>query len=310
LEFPITQKGRNRVYYATVTAAGAELIRAKLPKGAEIPRHVAVKQIPNFDEFKGEITIANQLLTANLNRTMKYYGCLQYDINNTYFVIMEFLDGYSDLYSLITETILKKADKKIITNSLAAAILELHNANFVHRDIKPENIMVNTETFQVKLIDIGYVCQNPEHIVADNIQSIVLLRKNCQDVRGTKGYIDPDMFRSRITFEKMIDYDWFAFVIVLEDLYDNSGFLYNFMRRQPRMDDRGVQQLRKHTFDRRLCGMMGPRTNIPKEIRPVVNRIIGKHCSDLPPVTQQQLRQTFQIPSIVSRQQIRTPTAI
>ncbi len=66
----------------------------------------------------------------------------------------------------------------VLTSNLYKALEELHAAGIVHRDIKPENILVNMETFQVRIIDFGLSAR-----VGDP-----------QNFSGTPSYIAPEVW--------------------------------------------------------------------------------------------------------------------
>ena len=61
-----------------------------------------------------------------------------------------------DLYETIMHSggLSDKAVKNVF-NQICNAVLHCHSRGYFHRDIKPENILVDEETFTVKLTDFG-----------------------------------------------------------------------------------------------------------------------------------------------------------
>jgi casein kinase II subunit alpha len=48
-----------------------------------------------------------------------------------------------------------KADIKHIIRQLLHSLAAVHNAGLIHRDVKPGNVIVDLNTFDVRLIDFG-----------------------------------------------------------------------------------------------------------------------------------------------------------
>lgn len=109
----------------------------------------------------------------------------RFDIDNgNWFVVMEYIDGYSFADLLQRKGHIGESDCILILESVASALDFIWNRHgLVHCDIKPDNIMINTQGL-IKLTDLGIahkfqyleggVQEIPEHVV------------------GTPAYISPE----------------------------------------------------------------------------------------------------------------------
>lgn len=78
------------------------------------------------------------------------------DDRNVCFLVMEIIAGV-EMIDFFNQAKRQQEEKylRYVFLQVADALSKLHAAGVAHRDIKPENIML-TESFQVKLIDLGY----------------------------------------------------------------------------------------------------------------------------------------------------------
>lgn len=107
-------------------------------------------------------------------------------VGNKLFVVMEYLKGYIPLsdfikyeipakYPIIFESSTTKKNMNAsfsnqmnletlnnIANNLCDAVEFLHSYKIAHNDLKSENVMINTNTFQIKIIDYGESCYMDE----------------------------------------------------------------------------------------------------------------------------------------------------
>ncbi len=113
---------------------------------------------------------------------VKSYAFKMY--KDTFFYIMEYVDGYTFSALLERKQHLGEEDCLLICESLAIALDYAWNDHgVVHCDIKPENIMINT-TGEVKLTDLG-LCRTFQFLT-DGAQDIP------DHVLGTPAYISPE----------------------------------------------------------------------------------------------------------------------
>lgn len=62
---------------------------------------------------------------------------------------------------------------QLIAVRLLRTIIKLHELGYIHGDIKPANVMLNEETMQTTLIDLGDVRKIKEHLPEEHISTIV-----------------------------------------------------------------------------------------------------------------------------------------
>jgi len=98
------------------------------------------------------ITEIKNLQYAVCPEVPKFYGIWKGAKGVHYHLIFEYVEGKTlrDILEKLT------FDEKIkILYQTSEVVCFLHNKKLFHRDIKPENIMVNPDTYIIKLIDFG-----------------------------------------------------------------------------------------------------------------------------------------------------------
>ncbi len=110
-----------------------------------------------------------------------------YDFNNgngNWFLVMEYVDGYTFADLLKRKQHVKEEDCLLICQSIAVALdYAWNDFGLVHCDIKPENIMINTSG-EVKLTDLG---------ISYEFKDLEGGVKEVPDhVTGTPAYISPE----------------------------------------------------------------------------------------------------------------------
>lgn len=128
-----------------------------LARDVLLDRPVAVKVL--FPQFAAEPTFVERFrreaqAAANLNHPsiVAVYDWGEHD--NTYFIVMEFVDGRSLADVLRAEGTLHPDRAAEICTDVAAALGFAHRNGTVHRDVKPGNILITPEG-QVKVTDFG-----------------------------------------------------------------------------------------------------------------------------------------------------------
>jgi len=83
--------------------------------------------------------------------------CIEYwQTKKTLFIVTELVSG-GDLKQLLsTYGVLSKAIAQLYVAQIAIAIDFLHNAGIIHRDIKPENILLDGDTWNIRITDFGF----------------------------------------------------------------------------------------------------------------------------------------------------------
>ncbi len=122
-----------------------------------LDRPVAVKVL--FPQFASEPTFVERFrreaqAAANLNHPsiVAVYDWGEHD--NTYFIVMEYVEGRSLADLIAAEGTLHHDRAAEICTDVAAALGFAHRNGTVHRDVKPGNILI-TPSGQVKVTDFG-----------------------------------------------------------------------------------------------------------------------------------------------------------
>ena len=115
----------------------------KLNAGAD-PNH------PNYNQYNNLVQITkNQNLRDIVPKPIKK--------NNNKGFIMEYLSSENNWMTLQNALKLRqtKRKKEIWFQNIVNVVDVLHRNGWVHKDLKPDNIMVNIDTDEIKLIDLG-----------------------------------------------------------------------------------------------------------------------------------------------------------
>src|ERR1700749_2338798 len=73
---------------------------------------------------------------------------------NTYFIVMEYIDGVT-LSSLLRQGPLDMVRAASIAADVAAALDFAHRRGVIHRDVKPGNVLIDNTSGRVKVADFG-----------------------------------------------------------------------------------------------------------------------------------------------------------
>ena len=163
----------------------------------ELRRTVALKVLPsrsnptrknvtNLERFKREARHAARLSHPNIV-TLYEYG---YDeIEDVYFLAMEFIDGHDLAHVIARKGRLPPQDARHILKQAAQALEHAYSQGVIHRDIKPSNFLltrVGSKTM-VKLTDMGLA------IVADDEEFRMTRARS--EPSGTIDYMAPEQAR-------------------------------------------------------------------------------------------------------------------
>ena len=90
-----------------------------------------------------------------------------FDMQTCFYIVMERFHS-KDLFDFISEQgPLPEALAKDIFRQLLTTLVSCHQKGVVHRDIKDENILIDLNTFKIKLIDFGAGCKIEDRVYRD-----------------------------------------------------------------------------------------------------------------------------------------------
>ena len=145
----------------------------------------------DVERFKSEARIAAKLKHPGI---VQVYDFGQAVDTRRYYVVMEYISGYTLGDWLRRKGRLSESDAIVVAHSVAAALhYAWENSKLVHCDIKPENIMVDGDG-TIKVTDLG---------LAQTLGIRAGQSTSSQDViiMGTPNYMPPEQVRG----EKMLD---------------------------------------------------------------------------------------------------------
>ena len=134
---------------------------------------------------------------------------------------MDFLEGYKDLDKV---PIKSKAQKEKICYQLIDLVLSLHKNDIVHVDIKPPNVMINPETYDIRIIDFGTALKKDP-------------KKRTYDTIGWSGdYSLLDLNEISLSWRRMKDNDMLCLGLTLIEFLGAPRFSKNCERSVCKVD--------------------------------------------------------------------------
>ena len=196
LESPIATGGMATVYLAT---------------DLTLNRKVAVKVLsqnfaadPNFVErFYREAQAAANLIHANIVNIFDYGK-----FENTYFIVMEYIDGIT-LEQKISNGKFSPKETIKITKQVARGLGFAHQNGIVHRDMKPANILLTTNG-TAKVSDFG---------IAKPIEQTDMGLTQAGSVLGTPRYFSPEQSTGKPVDNRS---DLYSLGIVMYEMLNGS----------------------------------------------------------------------------------------
>ena len=170
----------------------------------------------NRSRFMREARAASALNHPNI--------CTVYDIgqlDSTYYIVMEFIDGQTLKEMLQKRGPLQEKEVAEICMEICTALAATHAKGIVHRDIKPDNIML-TKTGQVKVMDFGlakltgYESENSltKESLGSNSPSFDSLKTSVSSFEGTALYMSPEQIEKKRIDERTDIYARFVVGVV------------------------------------------------------------------------------------------------
>lgn len=104
-------------------------------------------------KFLREISILTKIQHPNLVKLKELDVEIRKD-NNFAYLVFEYLQ--SDLWKVLKSSLeLTKLEIKFIMYQILQGIKHIHSKNVIHRDLKPGNILLNKNTYEIKICDFG-----------------------------------------------------------------------------------------------------------------------------------------------------------
>ncbi|KAL2331070.1 hypothetical protein Fmac_018651 [Flemingia macrophylla] len=175
-------------------------------KGTIQMTNVAVKKLDklfreNDKEFHAEVNVIGQTHQRNLVRLLGYCNEGQHRI-----LVYEFMSNGTLASFLFTPLKSNWGQRLDIVLGIARGLVYLHEeccTQIIHCDIKPQNILLDDE-YNAKISDFG-------------LAKLLLINQSHTEtgIRGTKGYVAPEWFRSAPITAKV---DTYSFGVVLLEI--------------------------------------------------------------------------------------------
>jgi serine/threonine protein kinase/Flp pilus assembly protein TadD len=229
---------------------------------ARLDRYVAVKVLhPHLVE--GEDFLARFEREARAVATLRHPNIVMvhdFDVEaNIYYMIMEFIDGYSMKQKLVELNTHKKflplSDVGGILGDVTSALDYAHGCGMLHRDVKPSNVILNSvgEAF---LTDFG---------IARILSSTQFTATGA--LIGTPAYMSPEQGQG-------------LSVSPASDVYSLGVMLYEFLTgRVPFDADTPLAVIFKHISDP-LPSIRTIRADLPEELERVIYKSLAKDPED------------------------------
>ncbi|MEK7486136.1 MAG: serine/threonine-protein kinase [Planctomycetota bacterium] len=210
--------------------------------------------------LKGFINEAKLLLELNSSKTSEKIKANPTKIIRVYellekprpITVMEYFPNSTNLkYRMVNDRELVKTHWHKIILQIGQALDYMHKAKIIHKDLKPENVLINNEA-EVRLIDFT-LSQKLSFF------SSTVPRK----IQGTPIYMAPE----QIMKEKLDP---------RTDIYSFGVLIYELMCKTPPFTGQNQNQtLEKHLKERPM-DMSHFNPNLPKDIIPIVQRMLEK----------------------------------
>jgi serine/threonine-protein kinase len=159
-------------------------------KDIRLERMVALKilnqnPIPEKRDIESFISEAKKVAKLHHANIVGVYDYGQ--IENDYFISMEFIEGINLETLISNKHPIPIPDIMVIAKKLFAALAHSHKNGVIHSDIKPKNIMITYEN-EVKVVDFGIA------VLRDDLR-----REDKDVILGTPFYMSPEQFGNKKT---------------------------------------------------------------------------------------------------------------
>src|SRR6266498_5351744 len=255
-----------------------------LAEDTRLRRRVALKVLPEkiaadadrLLRFEREAFAASALNHPNI-LTIFEFGA----VDQTHFLVSEFVDGISLRQRLIGDT-MTLSETLGIAIQIASALQAAHEAGIIHRDIKPDNLMVRADGY-VKVLDFGLAKLSEPGAVRGPQAGIPLgavgatgsasdpeaqTRKHLQTqagiIMGTVAYMSPEQARGLAVDRRT-------------DIWSLGCVLYEMLSRQQPFGGETVTDTLANIIHREPISIVSVRHDANAELERIVNKMLSKN---------------------------------
>ena len=166
--------GQGTVYSAQRKRDGREVVIKKV-----------FKTISTTNKIPTEVKLLEKV--QNIDGVIKMLDFI--NEKDCYYIVMEKIKDCEDLYEFLNNSgpLSEKFIRKMFHN-IVKTIIKCRDNGVFHRDIKDENILVDLNTYNVKLIDFGVGCEYDYKEETNKIFEV-------QDFRGSPLFSPPECFK-------------------------------------------------------------------------------------------------------------------
>jgi eukaryotic-like serine/threonine-protein kinase len=245
-----------------------------LAEDTRLRRRVALKVLPQnlaadndrLVRFEREAFAASALNHPNILTIFEFNA-----VDNTHFLVAEFVDGVS-LRQRLSSGSLPIAEAVDIAIQIASALQAAHEAGIIHRDIKPDNVMLRADGY-VKVLDFGLAkLSEPGALAAGRASDPeALTRKQLQTqagvIMGTVGYMSPEQARG-------------LNVDTRTDIWSLGCVLYEMLAQQTPFRGDTTADTVANIIHREPVSLVKQRHDVDGELERIIKRTLAKNSGD------------------------------
>jgi serine/threonine-protein kinase len=255
----VARGGMGRIYLAEQIPLGRAVALKVLDS-----RTVQRDQDPEFQRrFLLEAATCARLTHPNTVKVFDY-GRLDGVGEDTYFMVMEFIEGRTLRQALKEERRFTPVRALRIAREIARSLREAHRAGVVHRDLKPSNVMLvatDSEGEAIKVLDFGIA-----KVLDDDAGDLTAAGK----FLGSPRYMAPEVIRHGEVDHRA-------------DLYALGILLYEMLGGKPPFHgEKSVQTMMMHVHDAPRAIRERTGVEVPAAAEHIAMRCLEKQPADRP----------------------------
>jgi serine/threonine-protein kinase len=255
----VARGGMGRIYLAEQVPLGRAVALKVLDS-----RTVQRDQDPEFQRrFLLEAATCARLTHPNTVKVFDY-GRLDGFGEDTYFMVMEFIEGRTLRQALKEERHFTPVRALRVAREISRSLREAHRAGVVHRDLKPSNVMLvatASEGEAIKVLDFGIA-----KVLDDDVGDLTAAGK----FLGSPRYMAPEVIRHGEVDHRA-------------DLYALGVLLYEMLGGKPPFQgEKSVQTMMMHVQDAPRTIRERTGVEVPPEAENIAMRCLQKRPADRP----------------------------